>query len=82
MSHATNPARAGAAITAPPDFDRVKRAARPHLPVLLARWLPDGHRYGREWCACKPTCRNCRPNSCKVNVACCLTGMLGMEVRQ
>jgi hypothetical protein len=69
MSNATNPVCAGAAIASQPDFDRVNRAALAHLPVLLARWLPDGHRYGREWCPLNPTRSDHRPGSFKVNLA-------------
>lgn len=32
------------------DFQGIARAALPYLPVLCARWLPQGRRHGREWC--------------------------------
>ena len=31
------------------DFDRIAEAARPHLPELVARWLPAGRRDGALW---------------------------------
>jgi len=37
------------------DFDLVNRAALAALPILLRRWLPEGHRRGREWIARNPT---------------------------
>jgi hypothetical protein len=37
-----------------PDFERINSAARPVLPLLLSRWLPDGRRVGREWVALNP----------------------------
>ena len=36
------------------DLARVNAAAMHILPVLLRRWLPDGHREGREWLARNP----------------------------
>ena len=38
----------------PIDFAAINRTAMAHLPSLLARWLPDGHRQGREWVARNP----------------------------
>lgn len=35
-------------------FGSVAAAALPYLPVLLARWLPDGRRVGSEWIARNP----------------------------
>jgi hypothetical protein len=37
------------------DFDLINRAALSALPILLRRWLPDGHQRGREWVARNPT---------------------------
>ena len=31
------------------DFEAVAAAALPHLPALVARWLPGGRLEGREW---------------------------------
>lgn len=36
------------------DFAAVSAAALPHLPELLARWLPDGRRVGSEYVARNP----------------------------
>ena len=36
------------------DFDRINSAALAVLPALLARWLPDGRREGREYVALNP----------------------------
>lgn len=50
------------------DFPRISRAARPHLPTLVARWLPDGRRQGREWVARNPTRPDRRPGSFRINL--------------
>ena len=39
-----------------------------HLPALLARWLPDGHREGCEWVARNPTRADRHPGSFKINL--------------
>ena len=39
----------------PVDFEAVNRAALPILPIILARWLPNGKRVGREYLALNPT---------------------------
>ena len=36
------------------DFDAINRVALPALPILLARWLPNGKRIGREYVALNP----------------------------
>lgn len=36
-------------------FAAVNRACLANYPNLLARWLPDGRLYGREWVALNPT---------------------------
>lgn len=36
------------------DFEGINRAALARLPELLARWLPDGRRVGREYVARNP----------------------------
>jgi hypothetical protein len=38
----------------PIDFKGVNHAARTILPILLARWLPQGRRVGREYVAINP----------------------------
>jgi hypothetical protein len=37
------------------DFYAINHAALSALPALLARWLPDGRRQGREYVARNPT---------------------------
>jgi hypothetical protein len=49
-------------------YAAVNRAAQASLPALLARWLPDGHRIGREYVARNPTRADQRPGSFKVNL--------------
>jgi hypothetical protein len=58
-----------AAVNQRIDYTRVAAAALPCLPLLLARWLPDGRREGREWVARNPTRADRRPGSFKVNLA-------------
>ena len=36
------------------DFDKINSVALHALPVLLARWLPNGRRRGRRWHALNP----------------------------
>ena len=36
------------------DFDAINQAALPALPILLARWLPNGKRIGKEYVALNP----------------------------
>ena len=52
----------------PVDFVAVASAARPVLPLLVARWLPEGRREGREWVARNPTRADRRPGSFKINL--------------
>lgn len=51
------------------DFAAINQAARSALPAILAQWLPDGRREGREWVARNPTRADKRPGSFKVNMA-------------
>jgi hypothetical protein len=51
------------------DFARVNAAALNALPALLRRWLPDGHREGREWVALNPQRNDHRCGSFKINLA-------------
>ena len=37
-------------------------------PQLLAHWLPDGRRMGREWVARNPTRADKRAGSFKINI--------------
>ena len=53
------------------DFDSINSAALQALPRLVLRWLPDGHRSGREWIARNPRRNDRRPGSFRVNL---LTG--------
>ncbi len=50
------------------DFGAINAAALLALPTLLRRWLPDGHRQGREWVALNPNRDDQRPGSFKVNL--------------
>lgn len=50
------------------DFQAVRTAAVARLPELLARWLPDGRRCGREWVALNPTRADRNPGSFRVNI--------------
>ena len=50
------------------DFVAINREALACLPALLARWLPDGRRLGREWTARNPTRVDRRPGSFRVNL--------------
>jgi hypothetical protein len=38
----------------PADFDAINGEALRVLPILVRRWLPQGHRMGREWVALNP----------------------------
>ena len=51
------------------DYAAVNANALRRLPGLLARWLPDGKRQGREWVARNPRRTDRRPGSFKINVA-------------
>ncbi len=50
------------------DFPAINAAALPALPVLCARWLPNGNRIGREYVALNPTRADRRAGSFKVNL--------------
>jgi hypothetical protein len=56
------------------DFDSINRVALGALPVLLARWLPDGKRRGSRWVARNPTRNDRTPGSFLVDV---VTGQWG-----
>ncbi len=58
----------------PIDFAAINRTAMAHLPSLLARWLPDGHRQGREWVARNPRRHDRHLGSFKINM---VTGKWG-----
>jgi hypothetical protein len=51
------------------DFDRINRTAIGALPALVARWLPDGKRHGREWVARNPRRSDRKPGSFRVNLS-------------
>ena len=51
------------------DFAAINQAALSTLPAILARWLPDGRRLGREWVARNPLRQDRTPGSFKVNLA-------------
>ncbi len=50
-----------------PDFAAINAACRSCLPGLVAVWLPDGCRQGREWVARNPLRTDHRAGSFKVN---------------
>jgi hypothetical protein len=50
------------------NFTAVAAVALPSLPLLVARWLPQGRREGREWVALNPTRADRSPGSFKVNL--------------
>ncbi len=50
------------------DFKHLAAAALPHLPQLLALWLPEGSREGAEWVARNPTRNDTSPGSFKINM--------------
>lgn len=50
------------------DFAAINRAALNRLPELLAHWLPDGRRGGREFIALNPRRLDRRAGSFKVNL--------------
>src|SRR6516165_10467730 len=52
-----------------PDFDLINRTALAALPVLLRRWLPEGHQRGREWVARNPTRKDRRLGSFSIDTS-------------
>jgi len=52
-------------------FNRINSEALARLPDILARWLPDGRREGREWTARNPRRADRRPGSFRVNLDSC-----------
>ncbi len=50
------------------NFDSIAHQALTRIESLLAEWLPDGKREGREYTACNPTRADNRPGSFKVNL--------------
>jgi hypothetical protein len=56
--------------SAPPrlDFGRINAAALAALPLLVARWLPDGRRRGAEWVTRNPRRHDRKPGSFSVNL--------------
>ena len=51
-----------------PDFAANNAGALACLPALVARWLPDGRRLGREWVARNPLRKDRHPGSFKINL--------------
>ena len=51
------------------DFDAINSAGLASLPVLLRRWLPNGHLVGREYTARNPKRADRRPGSFSINVS-------------
>jgi hypothetical protein len=50
------------------NFAAINKAAMPHLPSLLARWLPDGHKQGNEWVALNPHRADKHAGSFRTNI--------------
>ena len=55
-------------MTARLDFNKINRAALSRLPELLARWLPEGRRQGREWVARNPRRADRSARSFSINI--------------
>jgi hypothetical protein len=51
------------------DFDKINRVALHALPVLLARWLPNGRRRGRRWYALNPLRNDHQIGSFSIDIA-------------
>jgi hypothetical protein len=51
------------------DFDKINSVALHALPVLLARWLPNGRRRGRRWYALNPLRSDRHIGSFSVDIA-------------
>jgi hypothetical protein len=54
--------------SARPDYAAINAAALRELPVLLARWLPDGRVQGREYEARNPRRADRHPGSFRINL--------------
>ncbi len=50
------------------NFRRVADEAAAHADAIVSRWLPDGRREAREWCARNPKRADARRGSFKVNL--------------
>jgi hypothetical protein len=50
------------------DFEGISAAALRWSEMIVRRWLPTGHREGREWVALNPKRADRRPGSFKVNL--------------
>ncbi len=57
-----------------PYFETINRAALGALPMLLARWLPNGRKRGCRWIARNPTRCDRNIGSFSINIA---TGQWG-----
>jgi hypothetical protein len=55
--------------TKPIAFKAINNAALPVLPIILARWLPNGKRVGREYVALNPRRADQHIGSFKIAVA-------------
>lgn len=51
------------------NFDRTNSAALAVLPAIVARWLPNGRRQGREWVALNPIRTDRHAGSFRVNLS-------------
>lgn len=50
------------------DFKSVAATARPHLPTILARWLPGGRKEGHEYIVRNPRRGDSKPGSFSINM--------------
>ena len=50
------------------DFAAVNEAARPALPAIVRRWLPNGRQRGNEYLSLNPNRADRRPGSFSINV--------------
>ena len=50
------------------DFASINAVALENLHALVARWLPDGRKQGREWVALNPRRNDRSPGSFRINL--------------
>ena len=49
-------------------FRRIAEAARANCAAIVTQWLPQGKRYGNEWCARNPRREDRRIGSFRINL--------------
>jgi hypothetical protein len=52
----------------PVAFRRIADAARANCAAIVTQWLPQGKRYGHEWCALNPRRNDHRIGSFRINL--------------